>query len=552
MDLLRFVFREYARAFIGVLVLSLASAGLGVGVIAYINQRLIAGETPVSALPGLLGLLLALLAVSLGAQLALTTLGHHFVYRLRARLVKRILDTDIEHLETLGSARLLASLSSDVRNITIAFVRLPELVQGIVLTSVCAVYLAWLSPSLLAVTSVWIALTMAGGAWLVSRVYAHLRDVRESEDRLYRHFQTVIDGRKELALNRDRARRLYEGDYDDAARDYRHHVIRADTFHLSANNWTNIMMLGAIGVVFFLANGLGWADTAVAATFSLTLLFLRTPLIQAVGAWPTLTAARVAFEKLAGLTLADYEPGFPAPAPKPDWQELTLRGATYRYPTSGDKGFAVGPVDLTLNRGEQVFLIGGNGSGKSTLARLLAGLVAPHEGELQVDGRTVTAAERHAYRARFASVFTDFHLFDELLGPGGAAPEDTLVAAWTEHLGMTRTGALRDGRIASTRLSQGQRKRLALLLAIAESRDVLLLDEWAADQDPEFRQTFYREVLPRLRDMGKTVFAISHDDQYFRHADRLLEMRNGRLVELTGAQREEASRDAVARLQRGG
>ncbi|WP_240466309.1 ABC transporter transmembrane domain-containing protein, partial [Arhodomonas sp. KWT] len=298
MDLLRFVFREYARAFIGVLTLSLASAGLGVGVIAYINQRLIAGDTPVSALPGLLGLLLALLAVSLGAQLALTTLGHHFVYRLRARLVKRILDTDIERLEALGSARLLASLSSDVRNITIAFVRLPELVQGIVLTTVCAIYLAWLSPPLLAVTSVWIALTMAGGAWLVSRVYAHLRDVRESEDRLYRHFQTVIDGRKELALNRDRARRLFEGDYDEAARDYRHHVIRADTFHLSANNWTNIMMLGAIGVVFFLANGLGWADTAAAATFSLTLLFLRTPLIQAVGAWPTLTAARVAFEKL--------------------------------------------------------------------------------------------------------------------------------------------------------------------------------------------------------------------------------------------------------------
>ncbi|MQM39762.1 ABC transporter ATP-binding/permease protein YojI [wastewater metagenome] len=225
---------------------------------------------------------------------------------------------------------------------------------------------------------------------------------------------------------------------------------------------------------------------------------------------------------------------------------------SYRYPATTGDGFAVGPIDLTLRRGEQVFLIGGNGSGKSTLARLLVGLVEPHEGALQVDGRTVTAAQRHAYRARFASVFTDFHLFGELLGPDGAAPDDALVAAWTEHLGMTHTGALEDGRIASTRLSQGQRKRLALLLAIAESRDVLLLDEWAADQDPEFRRVFYREVLPRLRDMGKTVFAISHDDQYFQHADRLLEMRDGQLVELTGAQREAASRDAVARLQRGG
>ena len=265
MELLRVVFRDYRWPFIGVMLLSLASAGLGVGVIAFINQRMIAATaSALTALPGFIGLLVLLLAVSLGAQLALTMLGHWFVYRLRGRLIKRILDTNIERLEQLGSAHLLASLSSDVRNVTIAFVRLPELVQGVVLTVVTAVYLGYLSVPMLAVTALWITLTMLIGGWLVARVYHHLQHVRESEDRLYQHYEAVIEGRKELSLNRYRARRLYGGSFDAASRDYRHHVICADTFHLSANNWANIMMLGAIGVVFYLANGLGWANTTVA------------------------------------------------------------------------------------------------------------------------------------------------------------------------------------------------------------------------------------------------------------------------------------------------
>ena len=89
--------------------------------------------------------------------------------------------------------------------------------------------------------------------------------------------------------------------------------------------------------------------------------------------------------------------------------------------------------------------------------------------------------------------------------------------------------------------------RVALLLALAEERDIILLDEWAADQDPHFRREFYQVLLPLMQAMGKTIFAISHDDHYFIHADRLLEMRDGKLSELTGDERDAASRDAVAR-----
>ena len=549
MELLQVVFRHYRWPFLGAIGLSLLSAGLGVGVIAFINQRLIEVGSPMSALPQFLGLLAVLLVVTLATELALTLLGHHFVYDLRSRLVKRILDTDIERLEQLGNATLLASLSSDVRNITIGFVRLPELVQGVVLTLASVAYLAWLSPEMVVITIVWIAFTMGVGWVLVSKVYRHFNLVRATEDRLYKDYQSAIEGRKELALNRDRAKRFFDDSYTANARDYRYHIIRADTYHLSAGNWSNIMMLGAIGVVFFMANGLGWATPAVAATFALTLLFLRTPLIQAVGAWPTLISAQVAFDKLASLKLADYQPGFEVDDAFASWQRLELVDVTYHYP-SGEQGegFHVGPVNLTLARGEQVFLIGGNGSGKSTFARLLTGLYRPQSGQIKVDGQVLTSAQWHAFRARFASVFTDFHQFDLAMKAGGEKADPILIDTWLKRLQMQQKLQWEGDRVINTQLSQGQRKRLALLLAIAEERDILLLDEWAADQDPQFRRLFYRELLPHLRDMGKTVFAISHDDSYFVHADRLLEMSQGQLRELTGEQRDVASQDAVAQI----
>ncbi|KLG10462.1 multidrug transporter membrane component/ATP-binding component [Enterobacter cloacae subsp. cloacae] len=545
MQLLLLVWRQYRWPFIAVMALSLASAALGIGLIAFINVRLIEMvDTSLSVLPEFLGLLLLLMAVTLGSQLALTALGHHFVFRLRSEFIKRILDTQVERVEQLGSASLLAGLTSDVRAITIAFVRLPELVQGIILTVGSAAYLAWLSSKMLAVTALWITITIWGGFLLVSRVYKHMAVLRETEDKLYNDYQTVLEGRKELTLNRERAEHIFNNLYILDAREYRHHIIRADTFHLSAVNWSNIMMLGAIGLVFWMANSLGWADTNVAATYSLTLLFLRTPLLSAVGALPTLLSAQVAFNKLKKFDLAPFKADFPRPQAFPNWQTLELRNVTFRYQ---DNAFSVGPINLTIHRGELLFLIGGNGSGKSTLAMLLTGLYQPQSGDILLDGRALSAEKPEDYRKLFSAVFTDVWLFDQLLGPEGQQANPALVEKWLAHLQMSHKLKLQDGKILNLKLSKGQKKRVALLLALAEERDIILLDEWAADQDPHFRREFYQVLLPLMQAMGKTIFAISHDDHYFIHADRLLEMRDGKLSELTGEERDAASRDAVAR-----
>ena len=549
MTLLSVVFRQFRWPFIGVIALTLLSAVLGIGMIAFINREMIVAiNSSYAVLPQFLLQLVVLMAVTLASQLALTMLGHQFVWRMRGEFIKRILDTRVERIEQLGSAQLLAGLTSDVRAITLAFVRLPELIQGIIITLGSAFYLAWLSPKMLLVTSGWLAVTLVGGWLLVSRVYQHMAKLREIEDHLYRDYQTVIDGRKELQLNRERARQIYETVYQEDATAWRHHIVRADTYHLSAVNWSNIMTLGAIGMVFFMANSLGWANTAVAATFSLTLLFLRTPLLSAVGALPTLLSAQVAFRKLNAFDLAPYQPDFHASPSKANWQTLELRDVCFHY---GENGFKIGPINLTLRRGELLFLIGGNGSGKSTLAMLLTGLYRPQSGTLLLDGQPIDADGLDRWRQHFSAVFTDVHLFDRLIGHEGIPANPALVQQWLERLKMQDKLKIEGNKVLNLQLSKGQSKRLALLLAVAEERDVLLLDEWAADQDPHFRRIFYRELLPWLQAAGKTVFAISHDDHYFIHADRLLEMREGQLSELTGSEREQATLDSVQRTDTG-
>jgi multidrug/microcin transport system ATP-binding/permease protein len=533
-SLIRLLGRRHRLAIALVLALSVASAGLGVRVIAFVDEELIrASAAPgASVLLRFAGLLAALFGAGAWAQLAMSRLGHRLVFDLRRTLVKRVLDTPIERLEQLGSARLLASLNSDTAQLTAAVVALPALVYGVAINLGGLGYLAWLSPALFLATAAWMALAV-GVAWvLMRRTHGEVGRARDAEDRLVADYQAVIDGRKELALNRARARRVYEDELEPDLRANRDHEIRADAYNGINDNWVNVMALGAIGLVFFVAGGLGRADTASAATFALGILYLRASLANVVTAIPALIGGAVALGKVESLALADYRAGFDRPGDGlARWRTLALEGVTYRYPgAAGEPGFEVGPVDLTLERGEVLFVAGGNGSGKSTLARLLTGLYQPGAGQIRVDGQVVDPSGVGPYRRLFAGVFSDFHLFCHLLGDDGQPAGEGDVRRWLDMLGMSAKAAVGGGRLLDTRLSHGQRKRLALLLAILEGRSILVLDEWAADQDPAFRRVFYDDVLPALRAAGRTVVAITHDDRYFDRADRLLKMESGCLV----------------------
>ncbi|MNV57601.1 ABC transporter ATP-binding protein YojI [compost metagenome] len=213
-----------------------------------------------------------------------------------------------------------------------------------------------------------------------------------------------------------------------------------------------------------------------------------------------------------------------------EFLSIELKGLRHRYyhEQSGEF-FELGPIDLRFVPGEVVFLVGGNGSGKTTLAKLIVGLYAPEAGELLLDGVPVGDASRDQYRQLFSTVFSDFHLFDDLLETG--RPDlDAEGNRLLEKLHLHRKVRVQDGAFTTKELSQGQRKRLALVAACLENRPFVVFDEWAADQDPAFKHFFYRQVLPDLQAMGKTVLVISHDDRYFDVGDRVVRLESGKIV----------------------
>ena len=212
-----------------------------------------------------------------------------------------------------------------------------------------------------------------------------------------------------------------------------------------------------------------------------------------------------------------------------EWQRLDLIRVTHSYHREKEgSNFVLGPLDLTFHRGELVFLGGGNGSGKSTLAKIITGLYPPETGEIRLDGKPITDQNRDDYRQIYSVVFSDYYLFDSLIGLShprlDAQALDYLVQLHLDHKVKIKNGAL-----STTALSQGQRKRLALLTAYLEDRSFYLFDEWASDQDPLFKEIFYTQLLPELKARGKTVLVITHDDKYFYLADRFIKLDYGKI-----------------------
>jgi putative ATP-binding cassette transporter len=212
-----------------------------------------------------------------------------------------------------------------------------------------------------------------------------------------------------------------------------------------------------------------------------------------------------------------------------DWQTLELKGTTHSYPgDKEDSNFVLGELNLKFHPGELVFIVGGNGSGKSTLAKLITGLYIPESGEILLDGQPITNENREWYRQHFSAIFSDFYLFDRLLGMTNH-DLDKQAAEYLQEFHLDNKVEVKDGVLSTTALSQGQRKRLALLTAYLEDRPIYLFDEWASDQDPFFRDIFYKQLLSELKRRGKTVFVISHDDRYFDLADRAIKLDYGKI-----------------------
>jgi putative ATP-binding cassette transporter len=115
----------------------------------------------------------------------------------------------------------------------------------------------------------------------------------------------------------------------------------------------------------------------------------------------------------------------------------------------------------------------------------------------------------------------------------GSPDLDTRAGGILAELELAEKVQVSGGAFSTTALSHGQRKRLALLTAFLEDRPIYVFDEWAADQDPHYREVFYRRLMPELKARGKTIVVISHDDRYYHLGDRIVKLDHDRIATQT-------------------
>lgn len=543
MKLITYLFRVSRATVILAIVFGVLSGATSTGLLALISTTLTGGQANMRTLLwGFVGLCVLLPAFKFMADWLLVRLGQEAVFQLRVRLSRQILDSPLLKLEKLGAHRLLAALTDDVASIINALVFIPTLFINVAIVCGCLIYLYWLSPAIFAIMMAALAFGLVTYQLPILRGMRMQRNAREVADALYKDFRALTDGTKELMIHRERRQAFLSDMLEADAARLKQRQVAATTFFIAANSWGHTLFFVVIGSLIFLAAGITGASIPTLTGAAFTILYLMSPLELIMNTVSILSRASVALDKIEtlGLSLSGDRQARPNARPAlssgkaataDDWSVLQMHGVTHSYRREQDDGmFTIGPLDITFERGELVFITGGNGSGKTTLIKLLVGLYRPEGGEIRLDGRPVTEADAEDYRQLFSAVFADFYLFEDLLGIDN--PQlDAEALAYLKQLQLDHKVRIEGGHLSTVALSQGQRKRLALLVAYLEDRPVYIFDEWAADQDPQFKEVFYCEFLPALKARGKTVIVISHDDRYYAVADRVLKLANGKVEE---------------------
>jgi putative ATP-binding cassette transporter len=454
---------------------------------------------------------------------------------LRMRLLERLRHADLFKLERFGETPLFESItqSCQVVSMNSQFVALS--LRSILLIVAVMVYIVSISPLAFLVISVALAAGTTAYRWLGRSVEERQAALATQESALFESVSDLFDGFKEQRLNSARSRDLNDSfntvsnTIVSARNEVHRHAWQQFVFGESGYN----LMLG---LVVFVVPSYSSAFDVDVVKVTAACLFMASSVFGLMQSMAVLAAAETAAGRMLRLEpeLASLaEPGSDAPALPlaGEFNEIRLVGVEFAFPApEGEQAFTVGPFDLTIRRGETIFVTGGNGSGKSTLLKLITGLYHPQCGQVLSDQVEIGPQQLAAYRARMATVFTDFHLFAHLYGID--LPDTNEAGELLRWMELDRVTALDGDRFSRRDLSGGQRKRLALIAALLERKPILVLDEWAADQDPQFRLKFYREILPELKRRGLTIVAVTHDDHYFDVAERRLHMEEGRLSEL--------------------
>ena len=531
-DLLGFLFRFAPKLMIMAAIASVGTGLTNMALLALVSEG-IASEEPKKLILSFLGLCLLLPSLRLLSAYLTVSISQGAIFGMRMDLAAKILQSPLRRLEELGGNKIYASLTTDIAVITQVLTNLPIVIMHLAIVAGGLTYLFYLNVSAgLGIVIV----TLAGSALyvIVSRIgQKYFATARVQMDKLFKHMDALTRGTKELKLHATRRENFLGEHLESTANSLKDQLTRGMVIFAAGGSMGHIMFFLAVGFcVFWLPSINPEITPEIVTGYSLVILFLLNPLEVLTNFAPALMNGAVSYKKVheLGISLkrSDNHQGN-TEQPEKQFESIQYKDITHTYHVEKeDRAFTMGPINLTFRPGELIFLVGGNGSGKTTLAKMLVGLYAPESGEILLDGEPVTTKNRDGFRQHFTGVFADFFLFEDLIGMEKIGLEQR-VGDYLEKLQLNHKVKLENGELSTVDLSQGQRKRLALLTAYLEDRQIYMFDEWAADQDPLFKDVFYKRLLPELKEKGKTIIAITHDDHYFHMADRIIKLDFGQI-----------------------
>lgn len=458
-------------------------------------------------------------------------IANHIVYSKRMQLIEKILNTSYQKIESIEYGRIQASLNNDTEIISeFSNIVITGATSAVTLIC-CFVYMGIISiyGLLLSVLIIFIA---AGLHFLIgSQANKLWEQTRDIQNVFFKFINDLISGFKELSLNAGK-RSGFKADMQVSCKTYKEKRIKGDIKFANVNVIGELLFSFVIGAVAFIFPVI-FKDLKINSlrTYIFVILYMTGPVHGILGTIPNIFRVRISWNRINGLyeqldQVKAATPGQAAGGITDDSLDIELRAVEYRYKNNEGEAFSVGPLECRFKSGEITFITGGNGSGKSTLAKIITGLYAPDSGEIFINSKKSNPFE---LGEKYSAIFSDFHLFEKLYGLDYAL-KGAEVEKYLNLLHINDKVEIKNGVLNTIKLSTGQRKRLALLVSYLEDRQVYLFDEWAADQDPEFRSFFYNTLLPDLKNRGKCVIAITHDDRYFNLADNVIKMELGQIV----------------------
>lgn len=526
--------------FFFLLLLGLLSSCTNMGMLMIINMAL--GGKALAFFKGpyyllFIGLMVVSFSVTALFQNYMIRMTNDLMFDLELSIIQKVRNASFRAFDSLGSERIYTAIS-DVRILA----RIPQTFVSVInssFTIICSLaYLLFIS----ALGCLTILLIMAGlMLFYVYRDKSIRRDlgkVRDLLDAYYVSLRELLSGFKQIRISSKRNANLFNRFILENRKKSKTLTVKASGKYVTNELVGTYSWYIVLGVVIFLLPAIFRMNTLQVGAFITTILFMMGAVSQLIMFFPFNSAVRISLdriEKVEKQLVVAPAPGMKSGSEPDlgDFSTIRMENVICKYANSDETSFILDVRELEIKEGEIVFIEGANGSGKTTLINVLTGLWRPVSGRILVNGSEVGWEEYCAFSNKMAVVFTDHYLFRENYDDHDLTAGNNLLHPLRGLFNLDNVFRVEEERNRwDTKLSKGQEKRVALLLAMLEEKPIVILDEWAAEQDPVNRRCFYLKWLEEMRKMGKTIIAVTHDDDFYHMADRVIKFDFGRLVNI--------------------